>query len=67
VDKDVRVAAAEQLVAGQTVVYACCDMLSACELTSDLERAAQWCAVADRLTERLWRPVPLRLVPHLLR
>jgi DNA-binding NarL/FixJ family response regulator len=34
-----------------TVVYACCDMLNACELTSDLERAAQWCAVADRFAE----------------
>ncbi|HZA87011.1 MAG TPA: LuxR C-terminal-related transcriptional regulator [Acidimicrobiales bacterium] len=30
-----------------TVVYACCDMLNACELASDLERAAQWCQVAD--------------------
>ena len=30
-----------------TVVYACCDMLNACELASDLERAAQWCTVAD--------------------
>jgi DNA-binding CsgD family transcriptional regulator len=30
-----------------TVVYACCDMLSACELANDLERAAQWCRVAD--------------------
>lgn len=30
-----------------TVVYTCCDMLSACELVSDLERADQWCRVAD--------------------
>lgn len=30
-----------------TVVYACCDMLHACELASDVERAAQWCRVAD--------------------
>ncbi|MGH9285892.1 MAG: LuxR family transcriptional regulator, partial [Acidimicrobiales bacterium] len=30
-----------------TVVYACCHMLNACELASDIERAAQWCAVAD--------------------
>ena len=30
-----------------TVVYACCDMLNACELTSDIERATQWCEVAD--------------------
>jgi DNA-binding CsgD family transcriptional regulator/uncharacterized protein HemY len=30
-----------------TVVYACCDMLNACELASDIERATQWCKVAD--------------------
>ena len=30
-----------------TVVYTCCDMLNACELADDLERAAQWCQVAD--------------------
>jgi DNA-binding CsgD family transcriptional regulator len=30
-----------------TVVYACCDMLHACELASDVERATQWCKVAD--------------------
>lgn len=30
-----------------TVVYTCCDMLNACELADDLERAAQWCTVAD--------------------
>ncbi|HVM01416.1 MAG TPA: LuxR C-terminal-related transcriptional regulator [Acidimicrobiales bacterium] len=30
-----------------TVVYICCDMLSACEVTSDMERAAEWCRVAD--------------------
>jgi DNA-binding NarL/FixJ family response regulator len=30
-----------------TVVYACCDMLNACDLTSDADRAAQWCVVAD--------------------
>ena len=30
-----------------TVVYTCCDMLNACELASDIERAAEWCRVAD--------------------
>ena len=30
-----------------TVVYTCCDMLNACELAGDLERAALWCRVAD--------------------
>ncbi len=34
-----------------TVVYTCCDMLNACELTSDAERAAQWCQVADQFVE----------------
>ncbi len=31
----------------ETVVYACCDMLNACELASDIGRATQWCNVAD--------------------
>ena len=35
----------------ETVVYACCDMLNACELASDLERAAQWCQVADEFVD----------------
>jgi ATP/maltotriose-dependent transcriptional regulator MalT len=39
-----------------TVVYACCDMLSACELASDLERAAQWCKVADDFAARYGCP-----------
>lgn len=39
-----------------TVVYACCDMLSACELVSDLERAAQWCQVADGFVARYGCP-----------
>ena len=30
-----------------TVVYTSCDMLNACELANDLERAAQWCRAAD--------------------
>jgi ATP/maltotriose-dependent transcriptional regulator MalT len=30
-----------------TVVFACCDMLVACNLAGDLERATQWCRVAD--------------------
>jgi DNA-binding CsgD family transcriptional regulator len=35
----------------ETVVYACCDMLNACELASDAERAAQWCRVADEFVD----------------
>jgi ATP/maltotriose-dependent transcriptional regulator MalT len=34
-----------------TVVYACCDMLNACELAGDVERAAQWCEVADEFVK----------------
>jgi DNA-binding CsgD family transcriptional regulator len=39
-----------------TVVYTCCDMLNACELASDLERAAQWCQVADDFVARYGCP-----------
>jgi ATP/maltotriose-dependent transcriptional regulator MalT len=31
----------------ETVVYTSCDMLAACNLLGDLERASQWCRVAD--------------------
>lgn len=31
-----------------TVVFTCCDMLVACDLAGDLERATQWCRIADR-------------------
>ena len=34
-----------------TVVYMCCDMLNACELASDVDRAAQWCQVADSFVD----------------
>jgi DNA-binding CsgD family transcriptional regulator len=39
-----------------TVVYTCCDMLNACELADDLERAAQWCKVADDFVARYGCP-----------
>jgi DNA-binding NarL/FixJ family response regulator len=39
-----------------TVVYACCDMLNACEMATDAVRAAQWCAVADDFVERYGCP-----------
>jgi DNA-binding CsgD family transcriptional regulator len=39
-----------------TVVYTCCDMLNACDAATDLERAAQWCQVADRFIERYGCP-----------
>lgn len=39
-----------------TVVYACCDMLNACDLVRDVERAAQWCEVADDFVARYGCP-----------
>ncbi|MET0741226.1 MAG: LuxR C-terminal-related transcriptional regulator [Candidatus Nanopelagicales bacterium] len=39
-----------------TVVYACCDMLHACDLAGDLERATQWCRVADDFEARYGCP-----------
>jgi hypothetical protein len=30
-----------------TVVFACCDMLEACDAVADVRRATQWCRVAD--------------------
>ena len=39
-----------------TVVITCCDMLVACDLAGDLERAAQWCRVADRFIDRYGCP-----------
>jgi DNA-binding CsgD family transcriptional regulator len=34
-----------------TVVYTCCDMLNACDVASDVERAAEWCRAADGFVE----------------
>jgi DNA-binding NarL/FixJ family response regulator len=31
-----------------TVVFTSCDMLAACDLANDLERASRWCQVADQ-------------------
>ena len=50
-----------------TVVYTCCDMLNACELAGDAERAAQWCKVADQFVASIRLPVPLRRMSHPLR
>ena len=40
----------------ETVVYACCDMLNACELASDISRATQWCQVADDFVSKYGCP-----------
>lgn len=31
----------------ETVVFTCCDMLTACDFAGDVERATEWCRVAD--------------------
>ncbi|MGH2789643.1 MAG: LuxR C-terminal-related transcriptional regulator [Actinomycetota bacterium] len=35
----------------ETVVFTSCSMLAACSLAGDLERAAQWCRVADEFMQ----------------
>ena len=39
-----------------TVVFTCCDMLEACDLTADVHRATQWCRVADDFIARYGCP-----------
>lgn len=39
-----------------TVVFTSCNMLAACSLAGDLERAVQWCRVADEFMERIGSP-----------
>lgn len=51
IDEAVAAALAGERTSLDTVVYTCCDMLNACELVSDIERAAQWCQVADDFVE----------------
>lgn len=48
IDEAMAAALAGERSSLDTVVYVCCDMLNACELVSDVERASQWCAVADQ-------------------
>ena len=40
----------------ETAVFASCHMLGACAADGDVARAAQWCAVADRLSDELGCP-----------
>jgi DNA-binding CsgD family transcriptional regulator len=39
-----------------TVAYVSCDMLVACDLAADVERARQWCQVADAFIQRYGCP-----------
>ena len=50
-DEAMAAALAGESTSLDTVVYTCCDMLNACELVSDLARAAQWCQVAEGFVE----------------
>ncbi|MGH3928485.1 MAG: hypothetical protein ACRDTF_00740 [Pseudonocardiaceae bacterium] len=56
IDEAMAAALAGESSSLDTVVYTCCDMLNACELASDVERAAQWCQVADDFVERYGCP-----------
>ena len=56
IDEAMAAALAGECSTLETVVYACCDMLNACELASDIERAAQWCRVADDFVARYGCP-----------
>jgi tetratricopeptide (TPR) repeat protein len=56
IDEAMAAALAGERLTFDTVVFACCDMLSACELVSDIERAAQWCQVADDFVARYGCP-----------
>lgn len=56
IDEAMAAALAGERTTLDTVVYTCCDMLNACELASDVERAAQWCTVADDFVERYGCP-----------
>ncbi len=56
IDEAMAVALAGERSTLDTVVYACCDMMNACELASDIERAAQWCQIADDFVARYGCP-----------
>ncbi len=56
IDEAMAAALAGERLTFDTVVFACCDMLSACELASDISRAAQWCAVASDFVSRYGCP-----------
>ncbi len=39
-----------------TVVFTSCNMLTACQMTGDLDRASQWCRAADEFMQRFSCP-----------
>lgn len=56
VDEAMAAALAGERTTLDTVVNTGCDMLTACELANDLERAEQWSRVADDFVERFGCP-----------
>lgn len=56
IDEAMAAALAGERTTLDTVVYTGCDMLTACELANDLERAEQWCRVADDFVQRFGCP-----------
>ncbi|WP_169823272.1 response regulator transcription factor [Aldersonia kunmingensis] len=56
VDEALAAALAGERTSLDTVVYTCCDMLRACEVAGDLDRATQWSVVADRFVEHYGCP-----------
>ena len=56
IDEAMAASLAGERLTFDTVVFTCCDMLSACELVSDIERTAQWCRVADDFVGRYGCP-----------
>lgn len=56
IDESLAAALAGERSTLDTVVYASCDMLNACELVGDIDRAIQWCHVADDFVKRYGCP-----------
>jgi DNA-binding NarL/FixJ family response regulator len=56
VDEAMAAALAGEPARLDTVAYTCCDMIVACSVAGDLERAAQWCRLADGFIARYGCP-----------
>jgi ATP/maltotriose-dependent transcriptional regulator MalT len=56
IDEAMAAALAGERTTLDTVANTGCDMLTACELASDLERAEQWCQVVDEFVEQIGCP-----------
>lgn len=56
IDEAMAAALAGEHTSLDTVANTSCDMLNACELADDLERAEQWCRLIDEFVERFGCP-----------